>query len=156
MAVDVGQEAPDFELRDNEGQSVKLSDYRGKKNVLLVFYPFAFSPTCQGEFCTLRDSNADLAQRDDLEILGVSVDPVWALKEWRAKEKFVNRFLSDFWPHGGVSQVYGAFDETLGFSHRHTFLIDTEGVVRYVERNSSREARDQAGWRKALDELAGV
>ena len=133
---------------------VKLSDFREKKNVLLVFYPAAFSPGCEGEFCTLRDQNADLAQREDLEVIGVSVDPVWALREWKAKQGFVNRFVSDFWPHGGVSQEYGAFDDRYGIAHRHTFLIDKGGVVRYVERNSSREIRDQSAWRSALNELA--
>lgn len=153
MIVEVGQEAPDFELRDEQGQSFKLGDLRGRKNVLLVFYPFAFSPGCHKEFCTLRDENADLTSDDNVEVIGISVDPVWAIKAWKEQQNFPNRFLSDFWPHGGVSKTYGAFDETLGFSFRHTFLIDKQGVVRFVERNSPRELRDQGAWRKALAEI---
>ena len=133
--VEVGSEAPDFEMRDHEGQMVKLSDFRGTKNVLLAFYPDAFSPGC------------------DLEVLGVSVDPVWSLKAWKSLQKFVNRFLSDFWPHGAVSQAYGAFSDKFGVSLRHAFLIDKQGVVRYVERNGAGELPDQEIWRKAITEL---
>lgn len=151
--IAVGQEAPDFELLDTEGGKTKLSEYRGKKNVLLAFYPFAFSPTCHAEFCQLRDENADMVSTDTLEVIGVSVDTVWTLKAWKEAERFPNRFVADFWPHGAVAEAYGVFHAERGFSLRKTFLIDREGVVRYVEENPTGAARDQAAWRKAVSEL---
>ncbi|MFA5890037.1 MAG: redoxin domain-containing protein [Actinomycetota bacterium] len=154
MTVDVGTEAPDFTLRDSEGENVRLVEYRGNKNVLLVFYPFTFSPGCSSEFCDLRDKNSDLVSDAETEVLAVSVDPVWSARAWKDQQKFPNRFLSDFWPHGEVSRVYGAFDDGLGFSHRHTFLIDKSGIVRFVERNSAKRLRNQDGWREAIHSLA--
>lgn len=152
MAVEVGQEAPDFELPDSEGGKTKLSDYRGKKNVLLVFYPLAFSPICTTEFCTFRDINADLAD-EETEVLGISVDSVWSLRAWKDKEQYPCKFVADFWPHGAVSKQYGVFMEERGISVRGTFLIDKQGIVRWSELNQPLEARDQAGWRKALAEV---
>lgn len=153
MSVEVGQVAPDFELPDSEGGKTKLSDFRGRKNVLLVFYPLAFSTTCHSEFCTLRDENPDLVG-DDLEVIGVSVDSPWAIRAWKEQEKFRNRFVADFWPHGAVAQSYGAFIEKGGVATRATFLIDKEGIVRWKEIQAPFEARDQAGWRKAIEALA--
>lgn len=153
MAVEIGQEAPDFELTDSEGGRTKLSEFRGKKNVLLVFYPLAFSRGCQSEFCTLRDENADLATGEDVEVIGVSVDSPFTLKAWKEKEQFPNRFVADFWPHGEVSQRYGVFVDGAGVATRGTFLIDTEGIVRWKETNEIGELRDQDGWRKALTDL---
>lgn len=153
MAVEVGREAPDFELRDSAGDTVRLSDYRGKKNVLLVFYPFAFSPGCSNELCDLRDQNPDIVSDEETEVLAVSVDPVWSLRAWKEQQSFSNRFLSDFWPHGEVSRLYGAFDEVLGFAQRHTFLVDRHGIVRFIERNSAKQLRDQDNWREALQRI---
>jgi mycoredoxin-dependent peroxiredoxin len=152
MPVEVGQEAPDFELPDSEGGKTKLSDFRGKKNVLLVFYPLAFSPICTSEFCQLRDINADL-QSEETEVIGVSVDSRWTLKAWKEFEHFSNRFVADFWPHGAVGRAYGVLNEERGTTNRGTFLIDKQGIVRWMELNPAGEARDQAGWRKAIDDL---
>ena len=153
MSIEIGREAPDFELPNSEGSKTRLSDYRGKKNVLLVFYPLAFSPVCTTEFCTFRDINSDM-NNDETDVLGISVDSVWALRAWKAAEQFTNTFLSDFWPHGAVSKAYDSFLEARGISLRGTFLIDKEGVLRWMEVNQPKEARDQAGWRKALAELS--
>lgn len=153
--VEVGNEAPDFELKDHLKNPVRLRDFRGAAKVLLVFYPAAFSSTCTGEFCELRDRNADLIGEDTV-VLGISTDPPHALRVWREIEGFPNVFLSDFWPHGEVSRLYGAFDERIGQATRYTFLIDRQGIVRYAERNPLErlgEARDQAAWRAALDAL---
>jgi mycoredoxin-dependent peroxiredoxin len=152
MAVEVGEEAPDFLLPDSEGGKTKLSDFRGRKNVLLVFYPLAFSPVCSTEFCMFRDVNSDI-QNEQVEVLGISVDSVWTLRAWKKAEGFPNAFLSDFWPHGAVSRTYGAFLEERGISLRGTFLVDKEGIVRWKEINQPRDARDQAGWRKAIADL---
>jgi peroxiredoxin (alkyl hydroperoxide reductase subunit C) len=151
--VDVGQEAPDFELPDTEGGKTKLSDYRGKKNVLLVFYPLAFSTICTSEFCELRDVNPDLAQQDDVEVIGISVDSVWALKAWKEKEGYLNKFVADFWPHGAVAEAYGALIPERGIARRATLLIDKDGIVRWKEMNQPKDRRDQSAWRK---ELAGI
>jgi peroxiredoxin len=153
MAVEVGREAPDFELPDTDGGKTKLSDYRGKKNVLLVFYPLAFSTICTTEFCELRDVNPDLAGQDDVEVIGISVDSVWSLKAWKEKERFPNKFVADFWPHGEVAEKYGALVPERGIAKRATFLIDKEGIVRWMEMNEPRDKRDQSTWRK---ELGGV
>ena len=152
MELSVGQEAPDFELRDTDGQMVKLSDFRGKRNVLLLFYPYAFSGVCYGEFCELRDRNIDLIS-DDTEVIGISVDHVFTLRAWKEQEKFPNRFVADFWPHGAVSQAYGAFNHERGNSLRHAFLIDKAGIIRFIDRVETRTARDQAAWREALGAL---
>jgi peroxiredoxin len=152
--LDVGQPAPDFEVRDTEGQTVKLSDFRGKKNVLLLFYPFAFSRVCTTEFCQLRDENADLVGDENVEVIGISTDPLHALRAWKEHEKYPNRFVSDFWPHGEVSRAYDAFQEQVGMSLRHAFLIDKEGIVRLVQRSETREARNQDEWRAKLKELS--
>lgn len=149
----VGDAAPDFEVRDTDGTLVKLSDFRGIKNVLLLFYPFAFSPTCHGEFCMLRDTNADIVSDENLEVLGISPDTFWTLKAWRETEGFVNRFLSDSWPHGAVSRAYGSLNEATGGSLRNTFLIDKQGIIRFMEVNLPRGPRDQQGWRDAIAEL---
>jgi len=149
MPIAVGAVAPDFTLKDENHQDVTLSDFRGKKNVLLVFYPFAFSRVCHGELCEVRDNIGDFVN-DDAELLAVSVDAPFAHKAWAAEEGYQFRQLSDFWPHGEVSRAYGVLDEDRGFSLRGTFLIDREGIVRFAEMNPPGEARDQNGWRKAL------
>ncbi len=153
MDVTVGATAPDFELRDTEGNLMKLSAFRGHKNVLIVFYPFAFSPTCSGEFCELRDRNADLVSDEDLEVFGISADPLWSLKAWKQQEDFGNRFLSDYWPHGEVSRAYASFNEETGGSKRNTFLVDKRGIIRFAEIDLPRGPRDQGGWKTAIAAL---
>ncbi|MGH2785770.1 MAG: peroxiredoxin [Actinomycetota bacterium] len=151
MAIEVGQEAPDFELADSEGGKTRLSSYRGRKNVLLIFYPLAFSPICLTEFCELRDVNADLMD-GDTEVIGISVDSRWTLKAWKREEGFSNLFVADFWPHGEVARAYGVMNEERGTAFRGTFLIDKHGILRWKEMQT--EARDQDGWRKAILELS--
>jgi peroxiredoxin (alkyl hydroperoxide reductase subunit C) len=152
MTVEVGQEAPDFELRDSEGGKTKLSSFRGKKNVLLIFYPLAFSPVCSGEFCTFRDVNSDIAS-DKTEVIGISVDSSYTLKAWKKAEGFPNVFVADFWPHGEIARQYGVLVEERGTALRGTFLIDREGIVRWKEVLPQTEPRDQSGWRKAIEEF---
>jgi mycoredoxin-dependent peroxiredoxin len=153
MAVEVGQEAPDFDLRDSEGGKTKLSSYRGRKSVLLVFFPLAFSRVCSSEFCTFRDVNADIVN-EETEVIGISVDSSWALRAWKEAEDFPNIFVADFWPHGGVTRTYGVLNEERGTGLRGTFLIDKEGIVRWKEVVPAAEARDQTGWREAIAELS--
>jgi mycoredoxin-dependent peroxiredoxin len=152
MTVEVGAQAPDFTLPDFNKEKVSLADFRGKKNVLLVFYPFAFSGICQGELCQVREDLGEF-QNDKVQVLGVSVDSPFALKAWAGQEGYTFPLLSDFWPHGEVAKAYGVFNETAGMANRGTFLIDTEGKVRFAEVNQPGEARDQNVWKKALAEL---
>jgi peroxiredoxin len=152
MAVEVGSKAPDFTLNDYNKQAVTLSSFQGEKNVLLVFYPFAFSGICTGELCQLRDELATY-EADGVQVLGVSVDTPFSLKAWAEQEGYQFPLLSDFWPHGAVAQQYGVFNEAAGLAVRGTFLIDKTGVVRFAEVNAPGEARDQAGWKKAVAAL---
>lgn len=153
MALTIGDEAPDFELSNQYGQKVRLSDFRGKKNVVLVFYPFAFSGICTGELCLLRDEIGDFVA-DGVETLAISCDPVPALKAWSDQEEFGFGLLSDFWPHGEVAKAYDVFWPNTGFATRGTFIIDTEGVIRWSVVNGPGEARSIDDYRAALAELA--
>jgi mycoredoxin-dependent peroxiredoxin len=152
MAVEVGQQAPDFELKDQHGTPVRLSSFRGKKNVVLVFYPLAYSGVCTGELTAMRDEFPE-ATRDDVELLTVSVDSGFALRAWSDAEHFAFSLLSDFWPHGDVARSYGVFDDNLGIATRGTFIIDTDGVVRWKVVNPVPQARDIADYQKALAAL---
>jgi peroxiredoxin (alkyl hydroperoxide reductase subunit C) len=153
MPLDVGSEAPDFSLRDQNNQVVTLSQFRGQKNVLLVFYPLAFTGTCQNEMGGVQ---ADLGryQNDATQVVTVSVDSPYTHKVWAEREGYEFPILADFWPHGGVAREYGVFNDVTGFANRGTFLIDKGGVIRFAEMNQPGEARDQAAWAKALEEIA--
>jgi peroxiredoxin len=153
MAVEIGDEAPDFELPDQHGTPVKLSSFRGGKNVVLVFYPLAFSPVCSGELCALREEFPEVS-RDDVELLTVSVDSLFTHRAWAEAEHFQFSLLADFWPHGAVATEYGVFDTAKGLATRGTFIIDKEGVVRWKVVNPIPQARDIADYQKALAELA--
>lgn len=152
MAVEIGDQAPDFELKDQHGTSVKLSDLRGEKNVVLVFYPLAFSGICSGELCEMRDSFPEATQ-EDVEVLTVSVDSVFVHKTWAEKEGYEFGLLSDFWPHGDVAKAYGVFDDERGIATRGTFIIDKTGVVRWKVVNAIPQARELAEYQKALAAL---
>lgn len=147
----VGQLAPDFTLRDNHGTPVTLSELRGK-NVLLVFFPFAFSGICTGELCELRD-NLALFEDADVTLLAISCDPMFTQKAWAEQENYEFSFLSDFWPHGEVARQYGVFDAEHGLAVRGSFLLDASGTVRWSVINQRGQARDFAGYRQALAEL---
>jgi peroxiredoxin len=150
--IAVGSEAPDFELRDNNAQAHRLSSYRGDKNVVLVFYPFAFTGVCTGEMCAIRDDLASL-ENDDTQVLAISCDTVASLRVFAEREGLGYPLLSDFWPHGDVAKAYGVFNETLGAADRGTFVIDKSGVIRWTVRNAIKDARDLADYQKALAEL---
>ena len=152
MSVEVGQAAPEFTLTNQYGQQVSLSDYRGAKNVVLMFYPFAFTGICTAELCTLRDRGEEFAN-DHTVVLSVSCDSVPALKLFAEQEALTNPLLSDFWPHGEVSRAYGAFLEDKGFSTRATFVIDLEGIVRWSVINGPGQARDANEYAAALASL---
>jgi peroxiredoxin len=150
--ADVGQPAPDFELRDQHAQVHRLSSYRGRNNVFVVFFPFAFTRVCTGELCAIRDELGSL-QRDDTVVLAISCDPVASLRAFADDQRLDYPLLSDFWPHGAVASSYGVFDAGLGAAARGTFLLDKEGVVRWTVRTGLGEPRDLAAYQKALAEL---
>jgi mycoredoxin-dependent peroxiredoxin len=153
MAVEIGDVAPDFELKDQHGTPVRLSALRGEKNVVLVFYPLAFSTVCSGELCEMRDSFPE-ADHADVEVLTVSVDSVHVPRAWADAEGYEFGLLSDFWPHGAVAKSYGVFDEQRGIATRGTFIIDKSGVVRWKVVNAIPQARDLAAYQKALAEFS--
>ncbi|MEU1165705.1 peroxiredoxin [Streptomyces sp. NPDC090075] len=152
MAIQVGDKAPDFELKDNHGRAVKLSDFRGEKNVVLLFYPFAFTGVCTGELCELRDNLPRFEDRDT-QLLAVSNDSIHTLRVFAEQEGLEYPLLSDFWPHGETSRAYGVFDEGKGCAVRGTFVIDKEGVVRWTVVNGLPDARDLDEYVTALDAL---
>ena len=152
MPIQVGAEAPDFVLKDQNGQVVQLSSFRGVKNVLLVFYPLAFTGTCQGELCSVRDNLNDFVN-DNVQVLTVSVDSSPSHRVWADQQGYQFPLLADFWPHGAVAQSYGVFNDERGYANRGTFLIDKMGVVRFAEMTGPGQARDQDGWRKAIAAL---
>lgn len=153
MTLAVGQPAPDFTLRNQYGAEVSLSQFRGEKNVLLMFYPFAFTGTCTGELCTIRDRYVDFVN-DDTEVLSVSCDTVFALKVFAEQEGYTHSLLSDFWPHGAVAELYGAFNPERGRAERSSFVIDKDGIVRWEVRNTGSDARSADDYKAALDALA--
>jgi peroxiredoxin len=150
--VGVGDIAPEVTLRDQHGADVSLSSFRGEQSVLLVFYPFAFSGTCTGELCEIRD-DLGAFQNDAVQVLAVSCDPVYALRAWADDQGFTFPLLSDFWPHGAVASAYGVFDAGGGMAVRGSFLVDTEGVVRWSVVNGPGQARDLTAYREALSAL---
>ncbi len=153
MAVEVGQAAPEFTLTNQYGQQVSLADYRGEKNVVVMFYPFAFTGTCTGELCAIRDRYTDFIN-DDTVVLSISCDSAHSLRVFSEQEGLTHPMLSDFWPHGTVSRAYGAFLEEKGFATRASFVIDKDGIVRWAVVNGPGEARSADDYAAALAELA--
>ena len=153
--LEVGATAPDFTLPDQNGVETTLSAFRGSKNVLLVFYPFAFSGICTGELHAIRDDLGAFVG-DDVQVLAISCDPVFSLRGWADLEGYFFPLLSDFWPHGEVSRAFGVFHEAGGNTTRGTFLIDTEGVIRWTLHNPPGEGRDFGEYRAALTQLRGA
>ena len=149
----VGEPAPDFELVNQYGEPVRLSDLRGR-NVVVVFYPFAFSGICTGELCEIRD-NLSLFEDANATVLAISVDSKFTVRAYAEKEGYAFDLLADFWPHGAAASDYGVFDPASGMAQRGTFIIDAYGIIRYVVVNPRGQARDLAGYRAALSELGG-
>jgi peroxiredoxin len=147
MSLQVGEQAPDFTLKDQNNQEWTLSDFRGERKVLVVFYPLAFSGICTVELNQLRDT---LAEFTDVQVLVVSVDSVYTLKAWSKQQGYDFPLLADFWPHGKVAQDYGVFNDHAGIANRGTFLVDIHGVIRFAEMKQPGEARDQTVWKQAL------
>jgi mycoredoxin-dependent peroxiredoxin len=152
--IEIGQPAPDFTLRDQNNEEVTLSSFRDDKAVLMIFYPLAFTNVCTGELSRIRD-DLDVFQKDDVQVLTISVDSTYSNKIFSLREGYEFPLLSDFWPHGAVAQAYGVFNERTGFANRGTFLVDRDGIVRFAEMNEPGEGRDAQRWLEAIKELTG-
>ena len=152
MALENDTQAPDFDLANQFGEHVRLSDFRGKRPVALVFFPLAFSTTCTGELCELRD-NIEVFRQHGVELIGISVDSKATLRAWAEQEGYDFTLLADFWPHGAVAKEYGVFLEEKGFANRATFVIDTRGVIRASFITAPGQARQIDEYRAALDEV---
>jgi peroxiredoxin len=137
----VGDVAPDFTLRDQYGAPVTLSELTAEKNVVVVFYPFAFSGICTGELDHIRD-HLERFVSDDLQVVCVSCDPVFAIRAWADIQGYFFPLLSDFWPHGEVARDYGVLNEASGGALRGTFLVGRDRVIRWTLVNGPGEARD--------------
>jgi peroxiredoxin len=155
MALENDTRAPDFDLANQFGERIRLSQFRGKKAVALVFFPLAFSGTCTGELCQLEE-NLSLFTDNDIELLGISVDSKSTLRAWADAQGYEFNLLADFWPHGDVAKEYGVFLEAKGFANRATFVIDVNGIIRASFITAPGEARSIEAYRAALEELQPV
>jgi len=152
MPIEIGQEAPDFALKDQNGTVRRLSDLRGSKHVVVVFYPLAFSGICTAELCELRDDLPSF-ESDEVTTMAVSVDSPYVLRAFADRQGYQFTLLSDFWPHGGTAKAYGVFNQERGYANRGTFIVDKQGVVRYLTVHQPAEPRDPEEYRKALAAL---
>jgi peroxiredoxin len=153
MTLAAGTDAPDFTLKDQDGNEVTLSSFQGKQNVVLVFYPFTFTGVCQGELCSLRDDISEF-ESANAQVLAVSCDSRFAQKQWADAQGYNFPVLSDFWPHGAVSRAYDTFDENLGAATRSTYVIDKSGKIADVFASPNLgTAREKAGYEAALAKL---
>jgi peroxiredoxin len=146
----VGSQAPDFTARNQHGEQFRLSEYRGRRDVVLVFYPYAFSRVCTSELGALRDRPELLA---GAEFVGISCDPMFTLRAYADAERLEFGLLSDFWPHGAIASQYGVFDADRGCAQRGTFVVDQAGLVRWSVVNEIGAARDPDEYAEALASL---
>ncbi len=153
MALADDTTAPDFELPNQFGEHVRLSDFRGIRPVALVFFPLAFTSTCTGELCELRD-NLALFGTEHVELLAVSVDSKATLRAFAESEGYNFTLLADFWPHGAVAKEYGVFLDEKGYANRASFLIDVDGIIRASFVTAPGQARSLDAYRAALAELS--
>ena len=150
MSLSVGDKAPDFSLTNQFGEVASLSDFEGKKPVVLVFYPLSFSGTCTEELCELRD-NLSTFESAEVELLAISVDSKFTQAKFAEDQGYGFQLLADFWPHGMVTKLYDVFLEDRGHGTRGTFVIAKSGelVAKFI--TSPGEPRDLDSYKKALE-----
>ena len=140
MTPAVGEQAPDFVTRNQNGEQVGLADLRGDRAVI-VFYPWAFSSTCRGELAALRDDHQEF--RDlGVRVVAVSCDAMFTLRAYADAERIGFDLLSDHWPHGQIAKAYGVFDDQAGCALRGTFVLDRTGVISWQQVNGIGEGRE--------------
>ncbi|NBQ96734.1 MAG: peroxiredoxin [Micrococcales bacterium] len=152
MSLLIGDLAPDFTLPNQFGEDVTLSQFRGVKPVVLVFYPLSFSGICTGELCEIRDNFARF-ESNEVELLAISVDSKYVQKVFAEHEGYNFSVLADFWPHGQVAKDYGVFLEEHGISNRATFVIDKDGVLASKFVTAPGQARSLDEYDRALATL---
>ncbi len=153
MPVKAGEDAPDFELRSHRGGTVKLSDFRGRKNVVIAFHPLAFTPVCASQMAGYESESARLNGADAV-VLGVSIDAQPAKTAWaKTLGSLSFDLLSDFHPHGEVAQKYGVFRPKDGISERAIFVVDKEGKVAWSKVYEIPEQPDNEELFKVLGQL---
>ena len=153
MAIAVGSPAPEFTLKDQDGNEVSLADFRDTSAVALVFYPFTFTGVCEGELCQLRDDIGEY-QAAGVQVLAISCDSRFAQSQWAGQQGYTFPLLSDFWPHGATAQAYGVFNDQLGCAMRATFVIDRAGtIVDAFETENLGTAREKERYTEALAKL---
>lgn len=152
MSVIIGDAAPEFELPNQFGETVSLADFKGKKPVVIVFYPLSFSGICTGELCEIRD-NFGKFENENVELLAISVDSKYVQKQFAEHEGYKFSVLADFWPHGAVAKKYGVFLEDNGFANRATFVVNTDGnlVAKFI--TAPGQARSLDEYDRALASL---
>lgn len=141
MALQIGDQAPEFDLHVAHGERVRLSDFRGRSNVLLVFHPYAWTAVCTEEALDLQE-NLESFKSAETELVFVSCDTSAARQAWKESLGAEFTFASDFWSHGAAAKAYGVFDESSGASVRGTFLIDKDGAVIWSLVNDVATKRD--------------
>ena len=157
--IDIGTMAPDFELPSSEltgdgkpGKPIKLSDFRGKKNVILAFYPLDFSPVCTGEHGCFRE---DISKLDaaDAQVLGISVDSAWTHQAFAKSLGISYPLLADFHPKGSVADTFGLYEADKGITSRATVIVDKAGKVAWAQNHGLGTARDDNAILEALKKL---
>jgi mycoredoxin-dependent peroxiredoxin len=152
MAIAVGQTAPDFSLKDQYDQDVKLSDFAGKKNVVLVFYPLDWSPVCTNEHaCLVNDMKR--FETLDAAVLGVSVDSAWSHKAYSEKMGIKYSLLADFNPRGAMADKYGVYLAEKGISGRAIVIVGKDGKVAWVKNYDIPVVPDVAEVASALQQV---
>jgi len=159
MTIAVGAEAPDFELPSSElengrpGKKIKLSDFRGKKNVVLAFYPLDFSPTCSGENACFREDFSEF-EKAGAQVLGISVDSAWAHMAFAKQLGIHYPLLADFQPRGAMADKYGLYLADKGITARATVIVDKKGKVAWVKQEEISQGRDNKAILAELAKLA--
>ena len=153
MAISPGDAAPDFDVKNQDKESVTLSALLEDSAVALVFYPFTFSGLCEDELCSLRDDKSQF-EAAGVRVVAISCDTPFVQKKWSEEQGFDFPVLADNWPHGAVAQAYGVFNEAVGCANRATFLIGQDGtVVDTFATDSLGTAREQERYHEAVAKL---
>lgn len=149
MTLEIGTPAPDFTLLNQNREPVSLDDLKGSPSVI-VFIPFAFTRTCEGELCQIRDEYS-LFDDSGARVVAITCNTLHANKVWSEQQGFTFDILSDFWPHGAVSRKYDTFNEGYGYAERTTYFLDENGNITGLTRSDQLgEARDFDDYRAAL------
>jgi len=152
MTLSVGDAAPDFSLYDIDREQVSLDDLKGGKSIV-VFIPFPFTGTCEGEVCTIRDRMSELNDLD-ARVVVITTTPLPSNKAWADRNGIEYPVLSDFWPHGEVTKAYESFDDRVGAANRRSFVLDADGVIQAIVETESRSiAREFDEYVKALQAI---